>query len=61
MVGYVRLRYGNLTCEYPDVSGKIIYRHCFDEEWMGCFNSDEQQMEYLNIIADKILEKIIIN
>lgn len=58
MVGYVRLRYGGLTCEYPDVGGELIYSQYFDNDWMRCFESDEQCESYLSIIADKILEKI---
>lgn len=58
MIGYIRLRYGELTCEYPDVGGELIYSQYFDNDWMGCFESDEQCESYLSIIADKILEKI---
>lgn len=58
MVGYVRLRYGGLTCEYPNVNGEVIFSKYFDDGWMGCFESDEQCQNYLFIIADKILEKI---
>jgi hypothetical protein len=58
MVGYVRLRYGGLTCEYPDVGGELIYSQYFDNDWMGCFESDEQCKSCLSIIADRILEKI---
>ena len=58
IVGYVRLRYGNLTCEYPNVFGECIYHATFDDGWTGCFESEEQRMEYLSDIADKILEEI---
>lgn len=58
MVGYVRLRFGGLTCEYPDVCGQIIYSAYFDDEWMGCFENEEQRKRYLEITADKIIEKI---
>ena len=58
IVGYVRLRYGELICKYPDVSGEVIYLKYFNYDWMGCFESDEQCKNYLSIIADKILEKI---
>lgn len=58
MVGYVRLRYGGLTCEYPEVGGELIYSQYFGEDWMGCFESDEQRKNYLSIIANKIIEKI---
>lgn len=58
MVGYVRLRHGELTCDYPDVSGELIYFKYFDNDRMGCFESEEQCKNYLSVIADKILQKI---
>lgn len=58
IVGYVRLRWGNLTCEYPDVMGEMIYHTTIGSRLTGCFESIEQRIRHLNIIADKILEKI---
>ena len=57
-VGYVRLRFGVLRCDYPDVGGETIYVETFDDEFKGNFDSREEQLKYLWIIADKILEKI---
>lgn len=57
-VGYVRLRWGVLSCQYPDVDGETIYTASIGDGFTGCFESDEQRMEHLNNIADKILEKI---
>lgn len=59
IVGYVRLRWGNLTCEYPDVGGELIYSASIDGDgWAGMFDSEEQRLFYLTTIADKIIEKI---
>ena len=59
IVGYVRLRWGGLTCEYPDVGGECIYNVSIGGDgWTGCFDSKEQRMHHLNNIADKILERI---
>lgn len=58
IVGYVRLRFGALTCEYPDVGGEMIYSAFFDDDFMGSFDDAEQRNYYLNIVADKILEKL---
>lgn len=58
IVGYVRLRHGELTCSYPYVGGETIYLHYFDDNWMGRFDDDEQRMMYLNIIAEKIINKV---
>lgn len=55
-VGYVRLRWGVLRCEYPDVFGEEIYTASIGDGWTGTFESVEQRMEHLNNIADKILE-----
>ena len=58
LVGYVRLRWGGLTCKYPDVGGEEIYYASVGDGWTGTFESEEQRIKYLNNIADKILEKI---
>lgn len=58
IVGYVRLRWGGLTCEYPDVGGKLIYEASVGDGWCGSFESKEQRLEHLSNIADRILEKI---
>ncbi len=58
LVGYVRLRWGTLSCEYPNVGGEMIYTVSIGDGLTGCFESDEQRMKHLNNIADKILEKI---
>ena len=58
IVGYVRLRWGGLTCEYPDVGGKLIYEASVGDGWCGIFENESQRIRHLNNIADKILEKI---
>ena len=58
LVGYVRLRWGILYCNYPDVDGERIYAAGIGDGFTGRFESDEQRMKHLNNIADKILEKM---
>lgn len=58
IVGYVRLRFGSLTCDYPDVNGKEIYYASVGNGWNGCFNSDSQRRVHLTKIADEIIKKI---
>lgn len=53
-VGYVRLRWGHLTCEYPDVNNKLVYNHNFDDPMKGCFSTDEEREEYLTYCAESI-------
>lgn len=57
LVGYVRLRHGNLTCEYPACGGELIYEHTFPTDtWKGSFDYDERY-NYLGLIAKLINER----
>lgn len=58
LVGYVRLRYGNLTCDYPSVSGEEIYSAKVGDEWTESFPSDEERMYHLDIIAKEIRKRM---
>lgn len=58
VVGYIRLRWGYLRCDYPDVGGETIYGADIGDGFTGCFESDQQRMSCLNDIADAILKKI---
>jgi hypothetical protein len=58
IVGYVRLRWGSLRCEYPDVGGEVIYHAGIGNGWNGQFENEEQRKYHLTMIANKILEKI---
>lgn len=53
-VGYVRLRFGTVACDFPDCSGDTIYSHSFDVGWKGCFDGPEERETYLNRIATAI-------
>lgn len=55
IVGYIRLRWGYLACEVPDVGGDIVYEHDFDDGLKGCFSNDDEANEYLNACLDAIL------
>lgn len=57
IVGYVRLRWGALSCQYPDFGGETIYETNIGDD-TGVFGSEEERMYHLNNIADKILEKM---
>lgn len=54
MVGYVRLRWGNLSCCYPDYEGEEIYSKSFDDAWQGEFEDDNERNKYLIIIANEL-------
>lgn len=51
-VGYVRLRWWELTCECPDVDGELVYDEWHDGFW--CFESEEDRMKHLREIAQAI-------
>lgn len=55
-VGYVRLRWGELTCEWPDVFGKLIYSEEVGDGFTGCFESEKQRSVCLECIANEILK-----
>jgi hypothetical protein len=58
LVGYVRLRWGYLRCDYRDAGGEAIYEADIGDGWTGSFEDDAQRIEHLNNIADAILKKI---
>lgn len=53
-VGYIRLRWGHLRCDVPDVGGRTIYSHEFDDGLKGCFDSEEEREIHLNRIKQAI-------
>ena len=52
-VGYVRLRFGCLRADFPYCGCETVYRRYFnDDDWKGCFDSDEERIKYLTEISD---------
>jgi hypothetical protein len=58
IVGYIRLRWGGLTCEYPDCGGELIYSTSVGDGLSGCFESEEQRVTHLTNIAEAIINHI---
>lgn len=58
-VGYVRLRWGNLYCDFPDVGGELVCEHRFVDGFKGCFDSETERLGYLDIISINIRSKLI--
>jgi len=58
LVAYVRLRWGFLSVEMPDVNGEQVYSHNFRSEWMGNFRNQIEREEYIKIIEEIILKKL---
>lgn len=58
MVGYVRLRWGALSCAYPDFGGKMIYSASVGCGWDGSFKSENQRQFFLKTIAKRINDEI---
>lgn len=53
-VCYVRLRWGSLYAQCPDVGGLEVYDASIGDGWTGCFESEEQRMVHLRKIAEAI-------
>ena len=58
LVGYVRLRWGELIATYPDVAGEIIYSHKMNDKLCGCFSNDIIRKFHLGQIANAIAKKM---
>lgn len=56
-VGYVRLRWGCLTCDYPDQTGEEIFSHRFKDDLKGIMSPNEQDM-FLHLCAHAINERL---
>jgi hypothetical protein len=54
-VGYLRLRHGGFTVDYPDVGGERIYEARPSGD--GCFDEDERDY-YLRFAVDAILRRL---
>jgi hypothetical protein len=57
-VGYIRLRWGTLRVDYPDVHGETVYSHSFDDGMKGCFDNESECMYHLTNAAEKLLERV---
>ena len=62
-VGYVRLRWGRLRCDYPKAGAETIYLSpvTSNTRFIGHFDSEEQRQYYLNLVANSILTYIELN
>lgn len=58
-VGYVRLRWGYLRCDFPDVGGETIFEQSFHDGFKGCFDSETERLYYLDIVSISIRSKLI--
>ena len=54
LVGYVKLRFGELTVKVPDSTGEIIYNIKFPNGLKGNFSSYDERKKYLRIIKNVI-------
>ena len=61
LAGYIRLRWGELTMEYPDVGCELAYSHSFSDKMKGSFDSEEEREHFISEIVDVIKEKLFIN
>ena len=61
LCGYVRLRWGSLRADYPNIDGDTIYKHKFEDNYKGSFDSDEERAEYLTEISKSYMKAILKN
>lgn len=61
IVGYIRLRYGCMTVECPDVGGELVYSMHSDDGLQGMFHSGFEEELFLNKALNAIAEWIIKN
>ena len=57
-VGYVSLRWGCLSCRYPNINGERIYESFFESEYLGEFEYDELRQIFLEDIANALTAQI---
>lgn len=57
-VGYVRLRWGYLSAEYPYCGGELVYEFSWDDGWLGMFPNDSDRTYHLGQIANALQRKI---
>lgn len=58
-VGYVRLRWGRLRAEYPDVCGEEVYSaEIGDGAWTGAFLNEDERTFHLTKIAKNLKTKM---
>ena len=61
LCGYVRLRWGSLRADYPNIDGDTIYQHEFEDNYKGCFDSDDERAKYLTEICNSYKRAILKN
>lgn len=55
LVGYIRLRWSQLTVQCPDVGGELVYESQIgDSGWDGCFEDEAQRMLHLKVAEGAI-------
>lgn len=55
-IAYVRLRFGRLRVDVPDVGGETVYVNEFDDEFKGVFSDEQERVHYLNEIVTVLNE-----
>ena len=53
-MAYIRLRWGSLYVECPDVGGETVYEDDFGDGFTGSFQSENQRRRHLYWIAQAI-------
>ena len=59
IVGYVRLRWGFLSCKCPNIDGEVVYSCEIGDDYTGMFTSEEEREYHLEQIANAIHRRIV--
>ena len=61
VIAYVRVCYGMVTCEYPEIGGRLVYsERISDDERNGHFASREQKIHCLTKVSE-VLRALVVS
>jgi hypothetical protein len=67
-IGYIRLRWGHLTCDYLPTGRAMLSNndirvldYQFEDEYKGCFDTDEERKEWLKKCKDALMKEFLKN
>lgn len=55
-VAYIYIKNGVLYAECPDIDGETVYYHNFKDPTKNTFETEEERIEYLSQIKEKIIQ-----
>ena len=56
-IGYLRLRWGHFTADYPDVGGELVYEAGLGDGFAGSFETIEERQTHLTAAVKALLAR----